>query len=127
MMTSPSREHDSSERGSGTVLALGLVFVLLIFFVVIAGVITAVSAQHKAMAAADLSALAAADTARGLREGEPCTVAAEIARFNHAELKGCAQPEGYSGIVDVRTTVPIGGPFTWLGLAEGLSRAGPPE
>lgn len=127
MMTSPSREHDSSERGSGTVLALGLVFVLLIFFVVIAGVITAISAQHKAMAAADLSALAAADTARGLREGEPCTVAAEIARVNHAELKGCAQPEGYSGIVDVRTTVPIGGPFTWLGSAEGLSRAGPPE
>lgn len=127
MMTSPSREHDSSERGSGTVLALGLVFVLLIFFVVIAGVITAVSAQHKAMAAADLSALAAADTARGLREGEPCTVAAEISRVNHAELKGCAQPEGYSGIVDVRTTVPIGGPFTWLGSAEGLSRAGPPE
>lgn len=126
-MTSPSRENDSSERGSGTVLALGLVFVLLIFFVVIAGVITAVSAQHKAMAAADLSALAAADTARGLREGEPCTVAAEIARANHAELKGCAQPEGYSGIVDVRTTVPIGGPFTWLGSAEGLSRAGPTE
>lgn len=116
----------TSDRGSGTVLALGIIGVLLILFAVIAGVIAVVSAQHRAYAAADLSALAAADSARGMSSGEPCAVAAEIARANRAVLVGCAQPEGRSGTVDIRVQTRINGPYAFLGPAEGTSRAGPP-
>ncbi len=113
------------ERGSGTVLALSLILILLTCLVVIAGIIGAVSAHHRALSAADLSALAAADTARGLREGNPCDVAVQVAQANSAELVNCAQPEGLSGTVDIRVSTDIKGPFALLGPAEGISGAGP--
>ena len=64
-----------SEEGSGTVLALTIIAALLVLTVVIAGLIGVVSANRRASAAADLSALAAADAYRGLTEGDPCAVA----------------------------------------------------
>ncbi len=115
------------ERGSGTILALGLALVILVLAVAVAAIMGAVLAQHRASTAADLAALAAADTARGLRDGEPCVVAARIASENDAELIGCALPQGYSGTVDVRVQVPIRGVLAVVGPAEGLSRAGPPQ
>ena len=73
----PARAGDpvsagSREEGSGTVLALGIVAVLLIMTVTVAGLIGAVSANRRASSAADLSALAAADAYRGLASGDPC-------------------------------------------------------
>lgn len=118
------------ERGSGTILALGLALVILVILVLavaVAAIMGAVLAQHRASTAADLAALAAADTARGLRDGEPCVVAARIASENDAELIECALPQGYSGTVDVRVQVPIRGVLAVVRPAEGLSRAGPPQ
>ncbi|MDY6051231.1 MAG: Rv3654c family TadE-like protein [Rothia sp. (in: high G+C Gram-positive bacteria)] len=116
----------SPERGSSTVAAIGIICVLLVLGVTCAGLIGVSTANHRAAGAADLAALAAADAARGLTPGEPCAVAEHVAQANGAQLGGCGQPAGSSGIVDVRTFVDISGPFAFLGQAEGLSRAGPP-
>lgn len=118
--------NDHSERGSGTTLALGAVSVILILFVFITGLFGAMTAKQRASTAADLSALAAADAARGLREGEPCDVAAQVAEDNRAQVTGCAAPSGRQGTIDVRVTSKISGPFAFLGDAEAISRAGPP-
>ena len=76
-----------SEEGSGTVLALTIIAALLVLTVVIAGLIGVVSANRRASAAADLSALAAADAYRGLTEGDPCAVAADLAERHGAHLE----------------------------------------
>ncbi|MGV3149483.1 Rv3654c family TadE-like protein [Rothia sp. 11273D007AR] len=114
------------ERGSSTVATVGLVCALLVLGATCAGLIGVITAQHRAAAAADMAALAAADAARGLTPGEPCAVAERVALANGAHLGGCGQPAGLGGTVDVRTFVDIPGPFAFLGPAQGLSRAGPP-
>ncbi|MGH1978096.1 Rv3654c family TadE-like protein [Rothia sp. L_38] len=113
------------ERGSSTVATVGLVCALLVLGTTCAGLIGVITAQHRAAAAADVAALAAADAARGLTPGEPCAVAERLALANGAQLGGCGQPSGLGGTVDVRTFVDIPGPFAFLGPAQGLSRAGP--
>lgn len=118
---------DGFERGSNTVASLGLVCVLLVLGLTLVGLVGVVSANHRAATAADLAALAGADAARGLTSGQPCAVAAGVAGRNGADLSDCALPSGLSGTVDVRVTIPIEGPFAFLGSAEGLSRAGPPQ
>lgn len=118
--------REDAERGSNTVTSLGLVCVLLVLGLTMAGLVGVVSANHRAATAADLAALAGADAARGLSSGQPCTIAAAVAGRNGASLAGCALPSELSGTVDVRVTIPIEGPFAFLGSAEGLSRAGPP-
>lgn len=118
--------REDAERGSNTVTSLGLVCVLLVLGLTMAGLVGVVSANHRAATAADLAALAGADAARGLSSGQPCTVAAAVAGRNGASLAGCALPSELSGTVDVRVAIPIEGPFAFLGSAEGLSRAGPP-
>lgn len=118
--------REDAERGSNTVTSLGLVCVLLVLGLTLAGLVGVVSANHRAATAADLAALAGADAARGLSSGQPCTVAAAVAGRNGAILAGCALPSELSGTVDIRVTIPIEGPFAFLGSAEGLSRAGPP-
>lgn len=115
------------ERGSGTVLALGIIALLVVLLTVAVGLIGVVTANQKAARAADLAALAAADSARGLRPGNPCELAAEVARANRAQLVNCNQPANLEGTVDVRTSSEITGPFFFLGPAESLSRAGPPR
>lgn len=117
---------EDAERGSNTVTSLGLVCVLLVLGLTMAGLVGVVSANHRAATAADLAALAGADAARGVSSGQPCTVAAAVAGRNGASLAGCALPSELSGTVDVRVMIPIEGPFAFLGSAEGLSRAGPP-
>lgn len=117
---------EDAERGSNTVTSLGLVCVLFVLGLTMAGLVGVVSANHRAATAADLAALAGADAARGLSSGQPCTVAAAVAGRNGASLAGCALPSELSGTVDVRVMIPIEGPFAFLGSAEGLSRAGPP-
>ena len=111
------------ERGAGTVLALGLGMLVIAAAVVTAAALVGCTAEMAlwAAAAADLAALAAADAARGITPGEPCTVAAEAARRNGARLLSCF--EGPGSTVQVRTELNIRTP---LGGATGLSRAGPP-
>lgn len=116
----------SPERGSSSVASVGLVAVLVVLAVTLAGLGGVIAANHLAATAADLAALAAADTARGLRNGEPCAVADEVATANGAELVGCAAHPQRPGTVDVRVAVDVRGVFGFVGAAEGIARAGPP-
>lgn len=110
-----------SERGSGTVLALGLGLVVIAAVALLLLLAQSAVAASRAAAAADLAALAAADAARGITSGEPCAVAREVALKNDAAMVACS--EGADATVQVRTELGAG-PF--LGAATGLARAGPP-
>ncbi|WP_312856742.1 Rv3654c family TadE-like protein [Arthrobacter mobilis] len=118
------------QQGAGTVLAAGLALVLCMMLAALAGVVQAGLASARAGKAADLAALAAADAARGLVEGEPCTLAARVAGEQDAQLRGCRRSGTGGVVVDVDTAVPL--PAVWglftAGHAEaaGRARAGPP-
>lgn len=116
-------KNQRPEEGSGTVLALTIIAALLVVTVVIAGLIGVVSANRRASAAADLSALAAADAYRGLTEGDPCAVAADLAERHGAQLESCTFPDRPE-TVEVTVTVPVAGPLGMLGPARVRARAG---
>lgn len=116
-------ENQCPEEGSGTVLALTIIAALLVVTVVIAGLIGVVSANRRASAAADLSALAAADAYRGLTEGDPCAVAANLAERHGAHLESCTFPDRPE-TVEVTVAVPVAGPMGALGPARVRARAG---
>lgn len=115
--------EEQPEEGSGTVLALTIIAALLVLTVVIAGLIGVVSANRRASAAADLSALAAADAYRGLTEGDPCAVASELAERHGAHLESCTFPDRPE-TVEVTVAVPVAGPMGVLGPARVRARAG---
>lgn len=81
--------HLRDERGSGTVLAISIIAVLILLLSLSAVLGAAAAAKAQAERAADLAALAAADTARGLARGDPCTVAEEVAAVNDTVLQEC--------------------------------------
>ena len=116
-----AEEHP--EEGSGTVLALTIIAALLVLTVVIAGLIGVVSANRRASAAADLSALAAADAYRGRTERDPCAVAANLAERYGAQLESCTFPDRPE-TVEVTVAVPVAGPMGTLGPARVRARAG---
>ena len=118
-----SSKNQRPEEGSGTVLALTIIAALLVLTVVIAGLIGVVSANRRASAAADLSALAAADAYRGLTEGDPCAVATDLAERHGAHLESCTFPDRPE-TVEVTVAVPVAGPMGMLGLARVRARAG---
>ena len=118
-----SSKNQRPEEGSGTVLALTIIAALLVVTVVIAGLIGVVSANRRASAAADLSALAAADAYRGLTEGDPCAVAADLAERHGAHLEFCTFPDRPE-TVEVTVAVPVAGPMGMLGPARVRARAG---
>lgn len=118
-----SSAEECPEEGSGTVLALTIIVALLVVTVVIAGLIGVVSANRRASAAADLSALAAADAYRGLTEGDPCAVAADLAERHGAHLESCMFPDRPE-TVEVTVAVPVAGPMGALGPARVRARAG---
>ena len=115
--------EEQPEEGSGTLLALAIIAALLVLTVVIAGFIGVVSANRRASAAADLSALAAADAYRGLTEGDPCAVAANLAERHGAHLESCTFPDRPE-TVEVTVAVPVAGPMGVLGPAMVRARAG---
>jgi secretion/DNA translocation related TadE-like protein len=110
-----------TERGAGTVLALGLGLLVILAAVLIAMLAQSAAMATRAAAAADLAALAAADAARGIIPGDPCAVAADVARRNNARVLSCS--EGAGSTVQVRTELLVRTP---VGGATGLARAGPP-
>ena len=118
-----SSAEECPEEGSGTVLALTIIVALLVVTVVIAGLIGVVSANRRASATADLSALAAADAYRGLTEGDPCAVAADLAERHGAHLESCTFPDRPE-TVEVTVAVPVAGPMGMLGPARVRARAG---
>lgn len=92
---------------------------------------TAAATRHRAEAAADLAALAAANH---VREGADaaCAWAVTVSRANHAMVTRCERiriPSGYGGpaccdvVVTVRVTPPS--PLQAFGYATSTARAGP--
>lgn len=116
------RARAGRERGSGTVLAVALIGVLLICALAVAVVGVAVDARGRAQAAADLAALAAASALHEFGAADPCTVAAQLAHANGADLLSCTVvgPD-----VEVATTVVAQLPGRIPARVEGRSRAGP--
>lgn len=76
------------ERGSATTLAVAAMAVLLFVAVALAGLGGAVIALRSAQSAADLSALAGAETVQ--QGGDACGAAAVIAGRNGARLLQCS-------------------------------------
>ena len=112
---------DQPERGSGTVLAAGLALVVIMAIGLVLLLAQSAVMAGRAAAAADLAALAAADALRGLTDGEPCAVAADVAGRNAARVVSCTAGAGQT--IEVRTELLAG---TTLGTATGHARAGPP-
>ncbi|WP_120006752.1 Rv3654c family TadE-like protein [Nesterenkonia muleiensis] len=125
--------HPQDERGSGTVVAVGIIAVLIVLLALVALLGAAAAAKTQAARAADLAALAAADTARGMNTGDPCTVAEEVAARNNAVLQKCSVGGDYPTEVTVTVSrdsdvVVISHILPAMALAAtGTSRAGPPE
>lgn len=115
--------HLEREQGSGTILVIALVLIVLVLTGVVVLLVQATVGSAKAATAADLAALAGADAARDLIVGEPCAVATEVATRNHAVLVNCSVSGAEADIVDVQTRVDLPAP---LGPASARARAGPP-
>ena len=114
-------QRSSPERGSATVVMLGVIAVVLTMTVCGLMLASAVLASHRARAAADLGALAAAGV---LIRGEPsaaaCQCAFRVASANHAELQSCSTLGA-----EVRLSVDVPAGVKALGVATARSRAGP--
>lgn len=121
------------ERGSGTVLAVGIISALMVLIAVIHVVTAAAVAGAQAARAADLAALAAADIARGLSTGDPCTVAEQVTSRNNAALQDCTVGGDQGNEVTVLVSREIDVVIIPEGLnvppleAQARARAGPPE
>lgn len=121
----PATGPRRTERGSGSVLMVGAMGVVLALTAAGLHLGAAAVAAHRARAAADLSALAAASVVQsGL--GEPCTTAATVARRHGVRLVGCDALDGER--VQVRVSAPAA--LRWPGVpreAVASARAGPEE
>ena len=84
-MTAPA-----GERGSGSVLAVGLIAAITVLTAVLVPLYSALAERSAVGVAADAAALAAADVAVGLAPGVPCEVAARVAAANGASVVACA-------------------------------------
>jgi secretion/DNA translocation related TadE-like protein len=87
--------------GSGSILAVALLAVIVLFTVALAVASGLAVAGRRAATAADLAALAAADSASGLLPGIPCEEAARVAAANAALLGDCAI-DGQIALVTVK-------------------------
>lgn len=109
---------DPGERGSGTVLMLGVLGAAVVLLTVVALLVGVLRARAVAQTAADLAAIAAAtvlhDPAGG---GDPCAVAEQAASAGSAALTACTIADGF-----VTTAVSVEGTF---GTARATARAGP--
>lgn len=119
----PRRSHDDAERGAGTVLMAGLALLALVLIAAVVLLLQAATAASAAATAADLAALAAADVARGISPGDPCSVAGVVAERHGAAVEICEIGAGGSGTALIRVSVDAGG---LLPDAVGAARAGPP-
>ena len=117
-----------SQAGNGTVLMLGIICVGFLAFAMVLMLTAAGHAAAQAAAAADLAALAGADAARELIPGDPCAVAASVAKTNKGTLTECQRIGANGEILQVSVSVPVSmvGWIPPLSVAKGSARAGPP-
>lgn len=110
------------ERGSATVLMLGIVCALLTLTLSGLDLCSAVVASHRARAAVDLSALAGAGVLlQGGRAGHACAAAARVAAANGARITRCSADAGRSLVVGVVVRPMVPG----IGDAVASARADP--
>jgi secretion/DNA translocation related TadE-like protein len=113
--------HPPCDRGIATVWAATAIAVLMTILMIALHLGTVVLARHRAEAAADLAALAAAAVA--VQGADPaCARAAEIATAMGGEVTTCGLA-GWDALVEVGVPVPLALPG--LGTATGRARAGP--
>ena len=109
------------DRGSATVVMLGVIGAVLLLTISGLVLASAVLASHRARAAADLAALAASGM---LIRGEPasaaCAAGAQVAAVNHARLQQCI-----ASATEIRLSVAVTAGVTGVGVATARSRAGP--
>ncbi len=108
------------ERGSGTVLAVGVVAVVLTITLAVLAVVSAVTAGHQARAAADLGALAGAVRYQ-TDPGGACGEAARIVVLNGGSLDGCSI--GADGRVEVTASRRVAWRVWGLGRDQATARA----
>jgi secretion/DNA translocation related TadE-like protein len=110
------------EQGSGTVLVVGAVAVVLAATIGVLMVISAVLASHRAHSAADLAALAAAGTlSRGADTTSACAAGMRLAASNGAAVVTCrAGPD-----LSIELTVHVSASMPRVGTATARARAGP--
>jgi secretion/DNA translocation related TadE-like protein len=111
------------ERGSGTVLVLAVIAVVLTVLGGAMALGSTLIARHRAASAADLAALAAADR---VLEGSvsACAAAAVIVAEHAAELVECRLA---GDIVEVTVAVALPVTLQGLGPATARARAGPAD
>ncbi|KRD45675.1 hypothetical protein ASE38_08830 [Cellulomonas sp. Root930] len=117
-MSAAARARRGGDRGSGTVLLLALVAVLLVVAGLLGLLAAAQLARGRAQTAADLGALAGAAQLLAAGSGDPCAVAAQTVRRNGGTLAACS--DDGQGVLTVRVAVP-----TAIGAASAWARAGP--
>jgi secretion/DNA translocation related TadE-like protein len=111
-----------SEQGLGTALALCMSGVLLTTGYVVAGVVAMAATQHRAAAAADLSALAGAGAHQERRPA--CAAADKVAVANGARLVSCHDDAGVVTVEVAAESPPLLG-RRWESIR--TARAGPAE
>lgn len=117
---SPRRAGAAADRGSATVWVLAVAVVLAAAGVVVSLVLGVVLAHRRALSAADLSALAAAERLSGT-PWRACEAASVVARANGAALVACdVQGDTVVVTVAVHRVPPLVPP------ARGTARAGAP-
>lgn len=105
------------ERGSGTVLGLGLLAAVVILGGGGLAVSTGVVHARYAQAVANQAALAASDVARGLAPGHPCRVARSLVSEAGFRLGQCDVETGVARVA-------VEGQWWGMGVAK-RARAGP--
>lgn len=111
------------ERGAGSVLVLTGTMMIVVAVLTGATLGSGFAARHRAAAAADLAALAAARELSDASSGDPCETAERVSRANGADLQKC-MVDGNE--VEVLASAQIIGPLRWLADPVRRARAGVP-
>ncbi|GCD97203.1 Rv3654c family TadE-like protein [Embleya hyalina] len=108
----------SGQDGSATLWVLAFALIPMCAAAFVFAFAGAVAARHRAGAAADLAALAAAARfAAGSGPDEACALARRVARAQHVDLTSCHLTDGFA---EVRVSAPAP-----TGTARATARAGP--
>jgi secretion/DNA translocation related TadE-like protein len=107
----------ADDAGAGGVLALAIVAAVIALTFTAIALGAALVARQRVVAAADASALAAADALLGAHPGAPCGLAAEVAAAHRVALIGCE-------LHGAEALVTTGAEFAGLPI-RAESRAGP--
>ena len=120
------RARSGRDSGSASIWLVALLALAGCALLAALGLGAAVSARHRAEAAADLAALAAADRML-LDPAGACGLAAGTAAAQHARLTSCALRSDWAeDSVEVTVEVPMPGVlFSGLPPARGRAKAGP--